>query len=77
MKNKKVATKMLLTFGVTLVLALAMIGVSMQTILSIRTSYGDLLSNQVAATQAVQESEMEVNSIARQLRADTARYPMR
>ena len=68
MKNKKVATKMLLTFGVTLVLALAMIGVSMQTILSIRTSYGDLLSNQVAATQAVQESEMEVNSIARQLR---------
>ncbi|MEI3348097.1 MAG: methyl-accepting chemotaxis protein [Dysosmobacter sp.] len=68
MKNKKVATKMLLTFGVTLVLALAMIGVSMRTILSIRASYGDILSNQVAATQAVQESEMEVNSIARQLR---------
>lgn len=67
MKNKKVATKMLLTFGVTLVLALAMIGVSMRTILSIRASYGDILSNQVAATQAVQESEMEVNSIARQL----------
>lgn len=67
MKNKKVATKMLLTFGVTLLLALAMIGVSMRTILSIRASYGDILSNQVAATQAVQESEMEVNSIARQL----------
>lgn len=68
MKNKKVATKMLLTFGVTLVLALAMIGVSMRTILSIRGNYNDILSNQVQVTQAVLESEMGVNSIARQLR---------
>ena len=68
MKNKKVATKMLVTFGVTLVLSLAMIGVSLRTILSIRSDYNDILSNQVEITQAVLESEMEVNSIARQLR---------
>ena len=68
MKNKKVATKMLLTFGVTLILALAMIGVSMRTILSVRSNYNNILSNQVQVTQAVLESEMEVNSIARQLR---------
>lgn len=68
MKNKKVATRMLLTFGVTLVLSLAMIGVSMRTILSIRANYDSILSSQVKATEAVLESEMEVNSIARQLR---------
>ena len=73
MKNKKVATKMLFTFGVTLVLSLAMIGVSMQTILSIRSDYDSILSNQEAMTQAVLESEMEVNSIARQMR-DMALY---
>lgn len=68
MKNKKVATRMLFTFGVTLVLSLAMIGVSLQTILSIRSNYNSILSNQEKMTQAVLESEMEVNSIARQLR---------
>ena len=68
MKNKKVATKMLLTFGVTLILALVMIGVSARTILSVRSNYNDILSNQVQVTQAVLGSEMEVNSIARQLR---------
>ena len=68
MKNKKVAAKLLFTFGVTLVLSLAMIGVSIRTILSIRSNYNSILSNQVVMTQAVQESEMEVNSIARQLR---------
>lgn len=68
MKNKKVATKMLFTFGVTLVLSLAMIGVSIRTILSVRSNYESILSNQVKMTEAVLESDMEVNSIARQLR---------
>ena len=68
MKNKKVATKILLTFGVTLILALAMIGISARTILSVRSNYNDILSNQVQVTQAVLGSEREVNSIARQLR---------
>lgn len=68
MKNKKVATKMLFTFGVTLVLSLAMIGVSIRTILSVRSNYESILSNQVKMTEAVLESGMEVNSIARQLR---------
>lgn len=68
MKNKKVGTKMLVTFGVTLVLSLAMIGVSLRTILHVRSEYNDILSNQVEITHAVLESEMEINSIARQLR---------
>ena len=68
MKNKKVGTKMLISFAVTLVLSLAMIGVSIANILSTRSNYESILSGQVAATEAVMESEVEVNSIARQLR---------
>lgn len=68
MKNKKVGTKMLISFAVTLVLSLAMIGVSIANILSTRSNYESILSGQVAITEAVMESEVEVNSIARQLR---------
>ena len=68
MKNKKVATKMLLSFAVTLILSLAMIGVAIRTILATRSDYESVLSNQVAITEAVLESEVEVNSIARQIR---------
>lgn len=68
MKNKKVGTKMLISFAVTLVLSLAMIGVSIANILSTRSNYESILSGQVAVTEAVMESEVEVNSIARQLR---------
>ena len=68
MKNKKVGTKMLISFAVTLVLSLAMIGVSVRTILSTRSNYESILSGQVTVTEAVMKSEVDVNSIARQLR---------
>ena len=68
MKNQKVGTKMLITFGITLLLSLAMIGIAVRTIFSIRNQYSDLLENQVAITEAVRESEVEINSVARQLR---------
>ena len=68
MKNKRVGTKMLLSVGITLLLSLVMIIISIRTIISTRDSYNSILNGQVTVTEAVQESEMEVNSIARQLR---------
>lgn len=68
MKNKRVGTKMLLSVGITLLLSLAMIVISIQTIISTRSNYNTILNGQVSITEAVLESEMEVNSIARQLR---------
>lgn len=68
MKNRKVGSKILLSFIVTLVLALVMMCVAIRTILVVRDDYQSLLDNQIAITDAVQESETEVNSIARQLR---------
>ena len=68
MKNKRVGTKMLLSVGITLLLSLVMIVISIQTIISTRSNYNTILNGQVSITEAVLESEMEVNSIARQLR---------
>ena len=68
MKNRKVGSKILLSFIVTLVLSLVMMCVAIRTILVVRDDYQSLLDNQIAITDAVQESETEVNSIARQLR---------
>ena len=68
MKNKRVGTKMLLSVGITLLLSLLMIVVSIQTIISTRSNYDSILNGQVSITEAVLQSEMEVNSIARQLR---------
>ena len=68
MRNKRVGTKMLISVGITLLLSLVLIILSIQTITSTRSSYDDILDGQVDVTSAVQESEMQVNSIARQLR---------
>lgn len=68
MKNKRVATKILLSVGITLLLSLVMIVVSISTILSTRSQFNGILNEQVTITEAVLESEMDVNSIARQLR---------
>lgn len=68
MKNKRVGTKMLLSVGITLLLSLVMIVISIQAIISTRSNYNTILNGQVSITEAVLESEMEVNSIARQLR---------
>lgn len=68
MKNKRVGTKMLLSVGITLLLSLLMIVISIRTIISTRSNYNSILDGQVSMTEAVLESEKEVNSIARQLR---------
>ena len=68
MKNRKVGSKILLSFIVTLALSLIMMCIAIRTILVVRGNYLSLLDNQIAITDAVQESETEVNAIARQLR---------
>ena len=68
MRNKRVGTKMLISVGITLLLSLLLIVLSIRTISSTRNSYDDILDSQVDVTSSVQESEILVNSIARQLR---------
>ena len=68
MKNIKVGSKILFSVIVTLVLSLIMMCISIRTILVVRDNYLSLLDNQIAITDAVQESESEVNAVARQLR---------
>lgn len=68
MKNKRVGTKMLISISITLLLTLVMIVFAIRTIMSIRSNYDSILSHQVAVTNAVLDSEREVNSAARQLR---------
>lgn len=68
MRNKRVGTKMLIPVGITLLLSLLLIVLSIRTISSTRNSYDDILDSQVDVTSSVQESEILVNSIARQLR---------
>ena len=68
MKNRKVGTKILFSFGITLLVSLVMMGIAVRTIISVRGDYTSVLKNQTAAVDAVQESETEVNAIARQLR---------
>ena len=68
MKNIKVGSKILFSVIVTLVLSLIMMCISIRTILVVRDNYLSLLDNQIAIIDAVQESESEVNAVARQLR---------
>ena len=68
MKNRKVGSKVLISFIVTLILSLVMMCISIWTIQSIRSKYTGVLSTQIAIVDFVQESEIEINSIARQLR---------
>ena len=68
MKNIKVGSKILFSVIVTLVLSLIILCISIRTILVVRDDYLSLLDNQIAITDAVQESESEVNAVARQLR---------
>ena len=68
MKNKKVGVKIIFPFAITLLLALLMMCVAIWTIFSIRSQYTKVLSTNIAIVDAVQDSEKEVNSVARQLR---------
>ena len=68
MKNRRVGVKIIFPFAITLVLALLMMCVAIWTIFSIRNQYISVLSNQIAIVDAVQETEKEINSVARQIR---------
>ncbi len=68
MKNKRVGTKMLTSVGVSLLLSLLMIVLSIINLTSIRRGYESTLNTQVESTHAILESEMEINAVARQLR---------
>ena len=68
MKNKRVATKSLISVGVTLLLSLIMIIVSIGSIVSISIDFYNVLREDVAITEEVLSSEMDVNSIARHIR---------
>lgn len=67
MKNKRVGVKILFSFGVTMLLSLLLMAVAIWTIFSIRNQYTRVLSTQIAIVDAVQESETEINAIARHL----------
>ena len=58
MKNKRVGTKMLISVGITLLLSLLMIVLSIRNITSIRSGYEHILNAQVATTHAVLYTEM-------------------
>ena len=68
MKNKRVGIKILFSFGVTMLLSLLLMAVAIWTIFSVRNQYSEVISTQIAIVDAVQESETEINAIARQLR---------
>ena len=68
MKNKKVRTKILVSFGTTIAVAVVMMCVSLLAILTVRSQYGSIIDNQMTSVHTLQECGKEVNSVARQLR---------
>ena len=68
MKNRKVGSKVLISFAVTLALSLLMSVLSINTILSVRSNYIGILSGPIKIVDAAQECESEINAVARQLR---------
>ena len=68
MKNRKVGSKVLISFAVTLALSLLMSVLSINTILSVRSNYIGILSGPIEIVDAAQECESEINAVARQLR---------
>ena len=68
MKNVKLGVRLLASMGVTLVLMIILTVMAILGMNSERSGYEEILSGSVAITDAVQESQREVNSIARQLR---------
>ena len=68
MKNMKVGVQILLSSGITLVLAVLMVIISIIEINSVQAKYQGILSGQIAAVHSVQSSETELNAAARLLR---------
>ncbi len=68
MKNMKVGVQILLSSGITLVLAVLMMIISIIEINSVQAKYQGILSGQIAAVHSVQSSGTELNAAARLLR---------
>ena len=67
-KNLKIRMRLLIVFLITILIALALTFLSIRQTIKIQRDYTSILSGPIAITYAVQSSETEVNSIARQLR---------
>lgn len=68
MKNMKVGVQILLSNGITLVLAVLMVIISIIEINAVQAKYQGILSGQIAAVHSVQSSGTEINAAARLLR---------
>lgn len=67
-KNLKIRMRLLIVFLITILIALALTFLSIRQTIKIQKDYTSILTGPIAITDAVQSSEKEVNSIARQLR---------
>lgn len=67
-KNLKIRMRLLIVFLITILIALALTFLSIRQTIKIQRDYTSILSDPIAITNAVQSSETEINSIARQLR---------
>lgn len=67
-KNLTIKMRLLIVFLITILISLAMTFLSIRQTIKIQKDYTSILSGPIAITNAVQSSETEVNSIARQLR---------
>lgn len=67
-KNLKIRMRLLIVFLITILIALALTFLSIRQTIKIQKDYTSILSGPIAITNAVQSSETDVNSIARQLR---------
>lgn len=67
-KNLKNRMRLLIVFLITILIALALTFLSIRQTIKIQRDYTSILSGPIAITNAVQSSETEINSIARQLR---------
>jgi len=67
-KNLKIRMRLLIVFLITILIALALTFLSIRQTIKIQKDYTSILTGPIAITYAVQSSETEVNSIARQLR---------
>ena len=67
-KNLKIRMRLLIVFLITILIALALTFLSIRQTIKIHRDYTSILSGPIAITNAVQSSETEINSIARQLR---------
>ena len=67
-KNLKIRMRLLIVFLITILIALVLTFLSIRQTIKIQRDYTSILSGPIAITNAVQSSETEINSNARQLR---------